>query len=138
MTRKKNVFEQYVEDKVIFLDSLRNKTIGELIDFMDKNPNVKIFDWISNNTSHSLKHRRGYNISNNMKLRCIGVGIGLVAGLVAACCLWQDTLALIGGSGVVLIAFAIVGALLGAGASYVVGKCLDKIEVSKCAISRFS
>ncbi|BDG76239.1 MULTISPECIES: hypothetical protein [Wolbachia] len=138
MTRKKNVFEQYVEDKVIFLDSLRNKTIGELIDFMDKNPNVKIFDWISNNTSHSLKHRRGYNISNNMKLRCIGVGIGLVAGLVAACCLWQETLALIGGSGVVLIAFAIVGALLGAGASYVVGKCLDKIEVSKCAISRFS
>nr|WP_264686863.1 hypothetical protein [Wolbachia endosymbiont (group B) of Rhopobota naevana] len=105
---------------------------------MDKNPNVKIFDWISNNTSHSLKHRRGYNISNNMKLRCIGVGIGLVAGLVAACCLWQDTLALIGGSGVVLIAFAIVGALLGAGASYVVGKCLDKIEVSKCAISKFS
>ncbi|CAQ54823.1 hypothetical protein C1A_294 [Wolbachia endosymbiont of Culex quinquefasciatus JHB] len=138
MTRKKNVFEQYVEDKIIFLDSLRNKTIGELIDFMDKNPNVKIFDWISNNTSHSLKHRRGYNISNNMKLRCIGVGIGLVAGLVAACCLWQDTLALIGGSGVVLIAFAIVGALLGAGASYVVGKCLDKIEVSKCAISKFS
>ncbi|WP_406718778.1 hypothetical protein [Wolbachia endosymbiont (group B) of Rhopobota naevana] len=123
---------------MIFLDSLRNKTIGELIDFMDKNPNVKIFDWISNNTSHSLKHRRGYNISNNMKLRCIGVGIGLVAGLVAACCLWQDTLALIGGSGVVLIAFAIVGALLGAGASYVVGKCLDKIEVSKCAISKFS
>lgn len=138
MTRKKNVFEQYVEDKIIFLDSLCNKTIGELIDFMDKNPNVKIFDWISNNTSHSLKHRRGYNISNNMKLRCIGVGIGLVAGLVAACCLWQDTLALIGGSGVVLIAFAIVGALLGAGASYVVGKCLDKIEVSKCAISKFS
>ncbi|TNK93796.1 hypothetical protein OUY_04525 [Wolbachia endosymbiont of Leptopilina clavipes] len=130
MTRKKNVFEQYVEDKVIFLDSLRNKTIGELIDFMDKNPNVKIFDWISNNTSHSLKHRRGYNISNNMKLRCRGAGIGLVAGLVAACCLWQETLALIGGSGVVLIAFAIVGALLGAGASYVVGKCLDKIKVT--------
>lgn len=73
-----------------------------------------------------------------MKLRCRGAGIGLAAGLVAACCLWQETLALIGGSGVVLIAFAIVGALLGAGAGYVVGKCLDKIEVSKCAISRFS
>lgn len=65
-----------------------------------------------------------------MKLRCIGVGIGLVAGLVAACCLVQETLALIGGSGVVLIAFAIVGALLGAGAGYVVGKCLDKIKVT--------
>ncbi|WP_254229391.1 MULTISPECIES: hypothetical protein [Wolbachia] len=130
MTRKQNVFEQNVEDKVIFLDSLRNKTIGELIDFMDKNPNVEIFDWISNNTSHSLKHRRGYNISNNMKLRCIGAAIGLVAGLVAACYLGQETLTLIGVSGVVLIAFAIVGALLGAGAGYVVGKCLDKIKVT--------
>lgn len=123
-------FEQNVKDKVISLDNLRNKTIGELIDFVDKNPNVEIFDWISNNTSHSLKHRRGYNISNNMKLRCRGAGIGLVAGLVAGCCLGQETLTLIGASGVVLIAFAIVGALLGAGAGYVVGKCLDKIKVT--------
>ncbi|WP_264375109.1 hypothetical protein [Wolbachia endosymbiont (group B) of Carcina quercana] len=127
-------FEKYVNNGVISLDNLRDKTIGKLIDFVDKNPNVEIFDWISNNTSHNLKHRRGYNISNNMKLRCIGVGIGLVAGLVAACYLGQDlgqeTLALIGGSGVVLIAFAIVGALLGAGAGYVVGKCLDKIKVT--------
>ncbi|WP_265030781.1 hypothetical protein [Wolbachia endosymbiont (group B) of Athalia cordata] len=123
-------FEKYVNNGVISLDNLRDKTIGKLIDFVDKNPNVEIFDWISNNTSHNLKHRRGYNISNNMKLRCIGVGIGLVAGLVAACCLGQETLALIGGSGVVLIAFAIVGALLGAGAGYVVGKCLDKIKVT--------
>ncbi|WP_264377485.1 hypothetical protein [Wolbachia endosymbiont (group B) of Philonthus cognatus] len=123
-------FEKYVNNGVISLDNLRDKTIGKLIDFVDKNPNVEIFDWISNNTSHNLKHRRGYNISNNMKLRCIGVGIGLVAGLVAACYLGQETLTLIGGSGVVLIAFAIVGALLGAGAGYVVGKCLDKIKVT--------
>ncbi|BET30349.1 MAG: hypothetical protein ABS251_02335 [Wolbachia endosymbiont of Ephestia elutella] len=136
MTRKQNVFEQNVKGKVIFLDNLHKKTIGELIAFMDKNLDIKTFDWISNNTSHNIKSRRGYNISNNMKLRCRGAGIGLAAGLVAACCLWQETLALIGGSGVVLIAFAIVGALLGAGASYVVGKCLDKIEVSKCAISK--
>ncbi|MFP3030003.1 MAG: hypothetical protein ACEY3M_02105 [Wolbachia sp.] len=47
MTRKQNVFEQNVKDKVIYLDNLRNKIIGELIDFVDKNPNVEIFDWIS-------------------------------------------------------------------------------------------
>ncbi len=81
-----------------------------------------------NNTSHNIKSR----IGNNMKLRCIGAGIGLVAGLVAACYLEQETLTLIGVSGVVLIAFAIVGALLGAGASYVVGKCLDKLRLQIC------
>ncbi|MFL3876930.1 hypothetical protein [Wolbachia endosymbiont of Trichogramma kaykai] len=122
MTRKQNVFEQNVEDKVIFLDSLRNKTIGELIDFIKERKGIEEFGFGDHDTSHDIKSRRG----NNMKLRCIGV----VIGLVAACCLGQETLALIGGSGVVLIAFAIVGALLGAGAGYVVGKCLDKIKAT--------
>ncbi|QEK89317.1 MULTISPECIES: hypothetical protein [Wolbachia] len=124
-------FEKYVKDGVINLYDLRSNTnneeIQELINFIEKRKDIKEFGFGSHYTS-----------VNNMKLRCRGAGIGLAAGLVAACCLWQETLALIGGSGVVLIAFAIVGALLGAGAGYVVGKCLDKIEVSKCAISRFS
>ncbi|OCA06821.1 hypothetical protein [Wolbachia endosymbiont of Trichogramma pretiosum] len=126
MTHKQNVFEQNVEDKVIFLDSLRNKSIGELIDFIKERKDIEEFGFGDHYTSHEIKSRRG----NNMKLRCIGVGTGLVAGLVAACCLGQETLALIGCSGVVLIAFAIVGALLGSGAGYVVGKCLDKIKVT--------
>ena len=116
-------FEKYVKDGVINLYDLRgntnNKEIHELINFIQERKDIKEFGFGGHYTS-----------VNNMKLRCIGVGIGLVAGLVAACCLWQKTLALIGGSGVVLIAFAIVGALLGAGASYVVGKCLDKIKVT--------
>ncbi|WP_264336376.1 MULTISPECIES: hypothetical protein [unclassified Wolbachia] len=133
-------FEKYVKDGVINLYDLHNDTsnkeIRKLIKFIEERTDIKEFGFGDHDTSHNIKSRRGYNISNNMKLRCRGAGIGLVAGLVAACCLWQETLALIGGSGVVLIAFAIVGALLGAGAGYVVGKCLDKIEVSKCAISR--
>uniref|UniRef100_A0A3B0JK75 Uncharacterized protein n=1 Tax=Wolbachia endosymbiont of Aleurodicus floccissimus TaxID=2152762 RepID=A0A3B0JK75_9RICK len=104
--------------------------IGDLIDFTDTRPDITDFDWISDNTSHNIKSRKGSNISNNMKLRCIGAAIGLVAGLVAACYLGQETLALIGVYGVVLIAFAVVGALLGAGAGYVIGKCLDKIKVT--------
>ncbi|MBR9983207.1 MAG: hypothetical protein MUP48_01000 [Wolbachia endosymbiont of Homalodisca vitripennis] len=123
-------FEQHLRNGVMYLDDLRNKTIGDLIDFTDTRPDITDFDWISDNTSHNIKSRKGSNISNNMKLRCIGAAIGLVAGLVAACCLGQETLALIGVSGVVLIAFAIVGTLLGAGAGYVVGKCLDKIKVT--------
>ncbi|WP_264684924.1 MULTISPECIES: hypothetical protein [unclassified Wolbachia] len=128
--------EQSIKNRVIYLHNLRSKTIGELIDCLKTRDNIKEFAFQDDDTDHSIQYRKGRNISNNMKLRCRGAGIGLVAGLVAACCLWQETLALIGGSGVVLIAFAIVGALLGAGASYVVGKCLDKIEVSKCAISK--
>ncbi|WP_353281574.1 hypothetical protein [Wolbachia endosymbiont (group B) of Horisme vitalbata] len=131
-------FEQSIKNGVINLHNLRSKTIGELIDCLKTRDDIKEFAFQDDDTDHSIQYRKGRNISNNMKLRCRGAGIGLVAGLVAACCLWQETLALIGGSGVVLIAFAIVGALLGAGAGYVVGKCLDKIEVSKCAISRFS
>lgn len=116
-------FEKYVNDGVINLYDLHNDTsdkeIRKLINFIKERKDIKEFGFGDHNTS-----------GNNMKLRCIGVGIGLVAGLVAGCCLGQETLALIGGSGVVLIAFAIVGALLGAGAGYVVGKCLDKIKVT--------
>lgn len=123
-------FEQSIKNGVMYLDDLRNKKIGNLIDFADTRRDITDFDWTSDNTSHNIKSRKGSNISNNMKLRCIGAGIGLVAGLVAGCCLGQETLALIGVSGVVLIAFAIVGTLLGAGAGYVVGKCLNKIKVT--------
>ncbi|WP_265022224.1 hypothetical protein [Wolbachia endosymbiont (group B) of Ischnura elegans] len=104
-------FEKYVKDGVINLYDLHNDTsnkeICKLIKFIKERTDIKEFGFGDHDTSHNIKSRRGYNISNNMKLRCIGVGIGLVAGLVAACCLWQETLALIGGSGVVLIAFAI-------------------------------
>ncbi|WP_108784716.1 hypothetical protein [Wolbachia endosymbiont of Bemisia tabaci] len=123
-------FEQSIKNGVINLHNLRSKTIGELIDCLKTRDDIKEFAFQDDDTDHSIQYRKGRNISNNMKLRCIGVGIGLVAGLVAGCCLGQETLALIGGSGVVLIAFAIVGALLGAGAGYVVGKCLDKIKVT--------
>jgi len=123
-------FEQCVQDDEINLSHFRDKKIGDFLTFMDKNPNIDYFNWTDKDTSNSIKFGRSRNISNNMKPRCIGVGIGLVAGLVAGCCLGQETLALIGVSGVVLIAFAIVGALLGAGAGYVVGKCLDKIKVT--------
>ncbi|UIP92291.1 hypothetical protein JSQ73_003715 [Wolbachia endosymbiont of Anopheles demeilloni] len=123
-------FEKHVNDGVINLYDLHNDTsnkeICNLINFIKERKDIKEFGFGDHDTSHNIKSRR----DNNMKLRCIGVGIGLVAGLVASCCLGQETLALIGGSGVVLIAFAIVGALLGAGAGYVVGKCLDKIKVT--------
>ena len=123
-------FEKYVKDGVINLSDLHNNTsnkeIRKLIKFIKERTDIKEFGFGDHDTSHNIKSRRGYNISNNMKLRCIGVGIGLVA----ACCLWQETLALIGGFGVVLIAFAIAGELLGAVAGYVVGKCLDKIKVT--------
>ncbi|WP_353277061.1 hypothetical protein [Wolbachia endosymbiont (group B) of Villa cingulata] len=123
-------FEQCVKDDEIDLSHLHDKKIGDFLTFMDKNPNINYFNWADKDTSNSIKFERSRNISNNMKLRCIGAGVGLVAGLVAGCCLGQETLTLIGVSGVVLIAFAIVGALLGAGAGYVVGKCLDKIKVT--------
>ncbi|QCB62997.1 hypothetical protein EJB00_05565 [Wolbachia endosymbiont of Drosophila mauritiana] len=123
-------FEKYVNDGIINLYDLRNDTsnkeICKLIDFIKERKDIKEFGFGDHDTSHNIKSRRG----NNMKPRCIGVGIGLVAGLVAGCCLGQETLTLIGVSGVVLIAFAIVGALLGAGAGYVIGKCLDKIKVT--------
>ncbi|WP_143689897.1 glycine zipper 2TM domain-containing protein [Wolbachia endosymbiont of Nilaparvata lugens] len=125
--------EQSIKNGVINLHNFRNNTIGELIDCLKTRDDIKEFAFEDDDTDHSIQsiqYRKGRNISNNMKLRCIGVGIGLVAGLVAGCCLGQETLALIGGSGVVLIAFAIVGALIGAGAGYVVGKCLDKIKVT--------
>ncbi|WP_341815535.1 MULTISPECIES: hypothetical protein [unclassified Wolbachia] len=127
-------FEKYVNDGIINLYDLRNDTsnkeICKLIDFIKERKDIKEFAFQDDDTDHSIQYRKGRNISNNMKPICIGVGIGLVAGLVAGCCLGQETLALIGVSGVVLIAFAIVGALLGAGAGYVVGKCLDKIKVT--------
>ncbi|MFT4313633.1 MAG: hypothetical protein AB3P11_00660 [Wolbachia pipientis] len=127
-------FEKYVNDGVINLYDLRNDTSDKetrrLINFIEARKDIKEFGFGDHDTDHNIKSRKGSNISNNMKLRCIGVGIGLVAGLVAACCLGQETLALIGVSGVVLIAFAIVGTLLGAGAGYVVGKCLNKIKVT--------
>ncbi|UIP91396.1 hypothetical protein IYZ83_004475 [Wolbachia pipientis] len=129
-------FEKYVNDGIINLYDLRNDTsnkeICKLIDFIKERKDIKEFGFGDHDTSHNIKSRRG----NNMKPRCIGVGIGLVAGLVAGCCLGQETLALIGVSGVVLIAFAIVGALLGAGAGYVVGKCLDKIKVTNMQEAR--
>lgn len=123
-------FEQSIKNGVINLHNLRSKTIGELIDCLKTRDDIKEFAFQDDDTDHRIQYRKGRNISNNMKLRCIGAAIGLVAGLVAACCLGKETLALIGVSGVVLIAFAIVGALLGAGAGYVVGKCLDKIKVT--------
>ncbi|WP_353287080.1 hypothetical protein [Wolbachia endosymbiont (group B) of Gerris lacustris] len=123
-------FEQSIKNGVINLHNLRSKTIGELIDCLKTRDDIKEFAFQDDDTDHSIQYRKGRNISNNMKLRCIGAAIGLVAGLVAGCWLGQETLALIGVSGVVLIAFAIVGALLGAGAGYVVGKCLDKIKVT--------
>ncbi|MGX9891806.1 hypothetical protein [Wolbachia endosymbiont of Protocalliphora sialia] len=123
-------FEQSIKNGVINLHNLRSKTIGELIDCLKTRDDIKEFAFQGDDTDHSIQYRKGRNISNNMKLRCIGAAIGLVAGLVAACYLGQETLTLIGVSGVVLIAFAIVGALLGAGAGYVVGKCLDKIKVT--------
>ncbi|AZU37354.1 hypothetical protein BBB02_01955 [Wolbachia endosymbiont of Bemisia tabaci] len=123
-------FEQSIKNGVINLHNLRSKTIGELIDCLKTRDDIKEFAFQDDDTDHSIQYRKGRNISNNMKLRCIGAAIGLVAGLVAACYLGQETLTLIGVSGVVLIAFAIVGALLGAGAGYVVGKCLDKIKVT--------
>lgn len=123
-------FEQSIKNGVINLHNLRSKTIGELIDCLKTRDDIKEFAFQDDDTDHSIQYRKGGNISNNMKLRCIGAAIGLVAGLVAACYLGQETLTLIGVSGVVLIAFAIVGALLGAGAGYVVGKCLDKIKVT--------
>lgn len=122
--------ERSIKNGVIYLHNLRNNTIGELIDCLKTRDDIKEFAFQDNDTDHSIQYRKGRNISNNMKLRCIGAAIGLVAGLVAACYLGQETLTLIGVSGVVLIAFAIVGALLGAGAGYVVGKCLDKIKVT--------
>ncbi|WGJ62211.1 hypothetical protein [Wolbachia endosymbiont of Frankliniella intonsa] len=122
--------EKSIKNGVIYLHNFRNNTIDELINCLKTRNDIKEFAFEDDDTDHSIQYRKGRNISNNMKLRCRGAGIGLVAGLVAACCLWQETLALIGGSGVVLIAFAIVGALLGAGAGYVVGKCLDKIKVT--------
>lgn len=125
--------EQSIKNGIINLHNFPNNTIDELIDCLKTRDDIKEFAFEDDDTNHSIQsiqYRKGRNISNNMKLRCIGVGIGLVAGLVAACCLGQETLALIGVSGVVLIAFAIVGALLGAGAGYVVGKCLDKIKVT--------
>lgn len=123
-------FEQSIKSGVINLHNLRSKTIGELIDCFKTRDDIKEFAFQDDDTDHSIQYRKGRNISNNMKLRCIGAGIGLVAGLVSACYLRKETLALIGVSGVVLIAFAIVGALLGARACYVVGKCLDKIKVT--------
>lgn len=123
-------FEQSIKNGVINLHNLRSKTIGELIDCLKTRDDIKEFAFQDDDTDHSIQYRKGRNISNNMKLRCIGAAIGLVAGLVAECCLGQETLALIGVSGVVLIAFAIVGTLLGAGAGYVVGKCLNKIKVT--------
>lgn len=123
-------FEQSIKNGVINLHNLRSKTIGELIDCLKTRDDIKEFAFQDDDTDHSIQYRKGRNISNNMKLRCIGAAIGLVAGLVAGCCLGQETLALIGVSGVVLIAFAIVGTLLGAGAGYVVGKCLNKIKVT--------
>ena len=123
-------FEQSIKNGVINLHNLRSKTIGELIDCLKTRDDIKEFAFQDDDTDHSIQYRKGRNISNNMKLRCIGAAIGLVAGLVAACYLGQETLTLIGVSGVVLIAFAVVGALLGAGAGYVVGKCLDKIKVT--------
>lgn len=123
-------FEQSIKNGVINLHNLRSKTIGELIDCLKTRDDIKEFAFQDDDTDHSIQYRKGRNISNNMKLRCIGAAIGLVAGLVAACYLGQETLALIGVYGVVLIAFAVVGALLGAGAGYVVGKCLDKIKVT--------
>ncbi|MFT4327501.1 MAG: hypothetical protein AB3P07_02620 [Wolbachia pipientis] len=125
--------EQSIKNGIINLHNFPNNTIDELIDCLKTRDDIKEFAFEDDDTDHSIQsiqYRKGRNISNNMKLRCIGVGIGLVAGLVAACCLGQETLALIGVSGVVLIAFAIVGALFGAGAGYVVGKCLDKIKVT--------
>lgn len=122
--------EKSIKNGVIYLHNFRNNTIDELINCLKTRNDIKEFAFEDDDTDHSIQYRKGRNISNNMKLRCRGAGIGLVAGLVAACCLWQETLALIGGSGVVLIAFAIVGALLGAGAGYVVGKFLDKIKVT--------
>lgn len=119
-------FEQSIKSGVINLHNLRSKTIGELIDCLKTRDDIKEFAFQDDDTDHNIQYRKGRNISNNMKLRCIGAGIGLVA----ACYLGQETLTLIGVSGVVLIAFAIVGALLGAGAGYVVGKCLDKIKVT--------
>lgn len=123
-------FEQSIKNGVINLHNLRSKTIGELINCLKTRDDIKEFAFQDDDTDHSIQYRKGRNISNNMKLRCIGAAIGLVAGLVAACYLGQETLTLIGVSGVVLIAFAVVGALLGAGAGYVVGKCLDKIKVT--------
>lgn len=123
-------FEQSIKNGVINLHNLRSKTIGELIDCLKTRDDIKEFAFQDDDTDHSIQYKKGRNISNNMKLRCIGAAIGLVAGLVAACYLGQETVALIGVYGVVLIAFAIVGALLGAGAGYVVGKCLDKIKVT--------
>lgn len=123
-------FEQSIKNGVINLHNLRSKTIGELIDCLKTRDDIKEFAFQDDDTDHSIQYRKGRNISNNMKLRCIGAAIGLVAGLVAACYLGQETVALIGVYGVVLIAFAIVGALLGAGAGYAVGKCLDKIKVT--------
>ncbi|CCE77778.1 MULTISPECIES: hypothetical protein [Wolbachia] len=127
-------FEKYVNDGVINLYDLyndtSNKKICKFINFIKERKDIKAFGFGDHDTDHNIKSRKGSNISNNMKLRCIGAAIGLVAGLVAGCCLGQETLALIGVSGVVLIAFAIVGTLLGAGAGYVVGKCLNKIKVT--------
>lgn len=127
-------FEKYVNDGVINLYDLHNDTSNKetrkLINFIKERKDIKEFGFGDHDTDHNIKSRKGRNISNNMKLRCIGAAIGLVAGLVAACYLGQETLALIGVYGVVLIAFAVVGALLGAGAGYVSGKCLDKIKVT--------
>lgn len=125
--------EQSIKNGVINLHNFPNNTIGELIDCLKTRDDIKEFAFEDDDTDHSIQsiqYRKGRNISNNMKLRCIGAAIGLVAGLVAACYLGQETLALIGVYGVVLIVFAVVGALLGAGAGYVSGKCLDKIKVT--------
>ncbi|WP_349967407.1 hypothetical protein [Wolbachia endosymbiont of Armadillidium arcangelii] len=115
-------FEQCVKGKMLELDHLRHKTINDLTNFVDTRPDIEEFDWISKNTSNNLKRKKGNNISNNMKLRCIGAAIGLVSCSIlfrvssfnSCWCFWCS----------------VVGALLGAGAGYVVGKCLDKIEVT--------